>query len=68
MFYTEDKEKLEAKMRKLNINELEFNFDYEGTKNSLKIFPQLILLCGGYGKRARTIYKNKPKNSFPNKR
>ena len=32
MFYTEDKEKLRSKMRKLNINELEFNFDYEGTK------------------------------------
>ena len=64
MFYTEDKEKLRSKMRKLNINELEFNFDYEG-RNSLKIFPQLILLCGGYGKRARTIYKNKPKILFP---
>ena len=32
MFYTEDKEKLRSKMGKLNINELEFNFDYEGTK------------------------------------
>jgi D-glycero-alpha-D-manno-heptose-7-phosphate kinase len=32
MFYTEDKEKLRSKMRKLKINELEFNFDYEGTK------------------------------------
>jgi N-acetyl-alpha-D-muramate 1-phosphate uridylyltransferase len=31
----------------------------------LKIFPQLILLCGGYGKRARIIYKNKPKILFP---
>ena len=31
----------------------------------MKIFPQLILLCGGYGKRARTIYKNKPKILFP---
>ena len=32
MFYTEDKEKLRTKMRKLKINELKFNFDYEGTK------------------------------------
>ena len=32
MFYTEDKEKLKTKMRKLKINELKFNFDYEGTK------------------------------------
>ena len=32
MFYAEDKEKLRHKMRKLKINELNFNFDYEGTK------------------------------------
>ena len=32
MFYTEDKEKLRNKMTKLKINELKFNFDYEGTK------------------------------------
>jgi D-glycero-alpha-D-manno-heptose-7-phosphate kinase len=32
MFYTEDKEKLRNKMRKLKINELNFDFDYEGTK------------------------------------
>lgn len=32
MFYSEDPEKLRNKMKKLNINELKFNFDYEGTK------------------------------------
>ncbi len=32
MFYTNDKEKLRNRMKKLNINELEFKFDYEGTK------------------------------------
>ena len=32
MFYSEDTEKLRNQMKKLKINELDFNFDYEGTK------------------------------------
>lgn len=32
MFYSEDPEKLRDKMKKLKVNELKFNFDYEGTK------------------------------------
>ena len=31
----------------------------------MKIFPQLILLCGGYGKRARKINSYLPKVLFP---
>ncbi len=31
----------------------------------MKIFPQLIILCGGYGTRARKINKNLPKILFP---
>ena len=32
MLYSEDPEKLRDKMKKLKVNELKFNFDYEGTK------------------------------------
>ena len=32
MYYSEDPEKLRDKMKKLKVNELKFNFDYEGTK------------------------------------
>ena len=32
MFYASDKEKLRSKMKSLKINELDFKFDFEGTK------------------------------------
>jgi D-glycero-alpha-D-manno-heptose-7-phosphate kinase len=32
MFYVEDKQKLRESMNKLNLEEVRFNFDFEGTK------------------------------------
>jgi D-glycero-alpha-D-manno-heptose-7-phosphate kinase len=32
MFYSTDKEKLRQSMRKLNLEEVRFSFDFEGTK------------------------------------
>ena len=61
MFYAKDKEKLRNFFNKQSIEEVDFKFDFEGSKNNKLMQLPVIILAGGKGTRVKKITKNHPK-------